>query len=100
MCSAIVGTLQELGNDRLTAGRVNWIAGDPPDAAIRAEVKIRYKARPMEATITPLSSDRVEVVFDEPLRDITPGQGAIFYHGDVCLGGGIIERRAAVVENS
>ncbi len=90
----IVGTLDELGADRLTAGRVNWIAGHVPDAPIRAAVKIRYKARPVMATISPLGTDRVEVVFEEPLRDITPGQGAIFYDGDICLGGGIIERRA------
>jgi tRNA-specific 2-thiouridylase len=55
-------------------------------------VKIRYKARPVMATITPLANQRAAVQFDEQLRDITPGQGAIFYDGDVCLGGGIIER--------
>src|SRR5262249_9998934 len=88
----IVGTQAELGRDSLTAGRVNWIAGEPPTTPIRAEIKIRYKARPMLGTITPLEEDRVTVQFDERLRDITPGQGAVFYDGDTCLGGGIIER--------
>ncbi|HML21656.1 MAG TPA: tRNA 2-thiouridine(34) synthase MnmA [Aggregatilinea sp.] len=86
----IVGTLDELGRRSLIAGRVNWTSGDVPDAPFRAEVKIRYKARPAPATVTPGGPDRVQVTFDAPLRDITPGQGAVFYDGDVCLGGGII----------
>lgn len=88
----IVGTADELGGRRLTASRVNWVSGVTPDAPFEAEVKIRYKARPVPARVTPLGDDRVEVEFGEPLRDITPGQGAVFYKGDVCLGGGIIDR--------
>jgi tRNA-uridine 2-sulfurtransferase len=88
----IVGTADELGTDRLIAACVNWISGEVPTEPIRAEVKIRYKARPAWATITPMGADKAQVVFDEKLRDITPGQGAVFYHGDVCLGGGIITR--------
>jgi len=88
----IVGAHDELGSDQLTAARVNWIAGEPPAKPIRAEVKIRYKARPALATITPLDDDHAAVQFDGRLRDITPGQAAIFYDGEICLGGGIIER--------
>jgi len=91
----IVGTKTELGCDHLTAARVNWIAGSPPPEPIRAYVKIRYKAQPALATVTPMSSDRVAVQFDEPLRDITPGQAAVFYDDDMVLGGGIIERPPA-----
>ncbi|HLV34003.1 MAG TPA: aminomethyltransferase beta-barrel domain-containing protein, partial [Spirillospora sp.] len=58
----------------------------------RAEVKIRYKAKPAAALIEPLGTDRIRVRFDEPVRDATPGQGAVIYDGEVCLGGGIIER--------
>ena len=90
----VVGTAEELGSDRLTAGRVNWVSGAPPAAPVRAEVKIRYKAAPSRATVTPLDGHRVEVVFDTRLRDITPGQAAVFYDGEVCLGGGIIQRRS------
>ncbi len=90
----IVGPREELGHDRLTARQVNWIAGAPPERAIRAEVKIRYKAAPVPATITPLPDNRAEVRFESPVRDITPGQGAVFYDGEVCLGGGVIERPA------
>ncbi len=89
----IVGTKAELGCAHLTAGRVNWVVGSPPPAPIRVQVKIRYKAQPALATVTPLTHDRVDVQFDEPLRDITPGQGAVFFDGDMVLGGGIIERQ-------
>jgi tRNA-specific 2-thiouridylase len=88
----VVGTVDELGQDRLTAARVNWVSGQGPAEPIRAQVKIRYKAPPVWGTITPLPADRVEVHFDQRLRDITPGQAAVFYDGDVCLGGGVIQR--------
>lgn len=93
----IVGTRADLGADGLTAHRVNWVAGAPPSAGepFRAQVKIRYKANPMPAWVRALADDRMAVTFDEPLRDITPGQGAVVYDGDECLGGGIIERSAA-----
>lgn len=90
----VVGPAEALGNDRLTAARVNWVAGAPPAGPFRAEVKIRYKAAPAGATVTPLPGGRAQVVFDERLRDITPGQAAVFYDGSICLGGGIIQREA------
>lgn len=89
----IVGTAEELGSTDLTAKRVNWIAGEPPSDRFRASVKIRYKAKPVPAWVEPLADERMKITFDAPLRDITPGQGAVVYDGDVCLGGGIIERR-------
>jgi len=91
----IVGTLDELGQDRLTAGRVNWTSGRPPAGPFRAEVKIRYRAALAGAEVTPLPGARASVVFDQPLRDITPGQAAVFYADEVCLGGGVIEREQA-----
>jgi tRNA-specific 2-thiouridylase len=69
------------------------VSGVAPTEPFRAGVKIRYKAKPIPATITPLEASRMRVQFDEPLRDITPGQGAVVYDGDVCCGGGIIERQ-------
>jgi tRNA-specific 2-thiouridylase len=87
----VVGPARELGKARLVARDVNWIAGQPPARPIEAQIKIRYKARPMPGTIYPLGDGRVEVRFEAPLRAITPGQGAVFYQGDQCLGGGLIE---------
>lgn len=95
--TVVVGPAAELGRDRLTARAVNWIAGRPPAEPIRAQVKIRYKARPAAATVIPLPDDRVEVRFDRPLRDITAGQAAVFYDGEVCLGGGLIEAEGVTV---
>jgi tRNA-specific 2-thiouridylase len=88
----IVGTHDELGRDELTANRVNWVSDDAPIEAFRAQVKIRYKSSAQAALVTPLGEDRFAVKFDEPLRDITPGQGAVIYDGETCLGGGQIEK--------
>jgi tRNA-specific 2-thiouridylase len=90
----VVGTAGELGRNGLVAERVNWVSGAAPEGPVRAEVKIRYKARPAWATVSSLPAHRAEVAFDAPLRDISPGQAAVFYQGEVCLGGGIIERES------
>ncbi len=87
----VVGPAAELGRDHLTAHSVNWIAGQPPAGPFEVQVKIRYKARPAVATVAPLSDGRVDVRLAQPLRDITRGQAAVFYQGEVCLGGGLIE---------
>ncbi|MCO5212484.1 MAG: tRNA 2-thiouridine(34) synthase MnmA [Caldilinea sp.] len=90
----VVGTAAELGRASLTAERVTWTLDEAPPAGSRVQCKIRYKAQAVDCTIFPQEGARVAVRFDEPLRDITPGQGAIFYDGDLCLGGGIIARGA------
>jgi len=96
----IVGTAEELGSTRLTAKRVNWVRGEPPAQSFRATVKIRYKAKPQTALVEVLAESQIRVTFDEPLRDITAGQGAVVYHDDVCLGGGIIERAERALSQS
>ncbi len=87
----IVGTQAELGQNEFVAANVNWVSGGPPNAAFRAQVKIRYKATPTWATVTPLDGQRVRVHLDEPARDVTPGQAAVFYTDEVCSGGGTIQ---------
>ncbi|MEI2420273.1 aminomethyltransferase beta-barrel domain-containing protein, partial [Arthrospira platensis SPKY2] len=57
--------------------------------------KVRYRAKPQPCTLYPEAGDRVRVRFDQPLRDITPGQGAVFYDGDRALGGGLIAKEGA-----
>jgi tRNA-uridine 2-sulfurtransferase len=91
----IIGPEAELGCDRLIATSVNWTLDQPPPAGAMVQCKIRYKARAVDCTLDPLPNGDVAVQFAEPLRDITPGQGAVFYDGDLCLGGGLITRRAA-----
>jgi tRNA-specific 2-thiouridylase len=88
----IVGGEADLGRDELVAGPVHWIAGGAPAAQIlHAQVKIRYKAPLAPATVTLLPDQYVHLRFDHPLRDITPGQAAVLYDGEVCLGGGTIQ---------
>jgi tRNA-specific 2-thiouridylase len=92
----VVGRAEELGKCELVATDMNWITGSAPDGEIRVRAKIRYRAAEASATVNALSpwpktGDRARVVFDQPLRDITPGQAVVFYNGEVCLGGGVIE---------
>src|SRR6266403_2277145 len=68
----------------------NWISCENPSAPIRAFAKIRHKHEPAPATIKPLDATSARVTFDTPQRAITPGQAAVFYDGDVVLGGGWI----------
>ena len=88
----IVGRNQDLLRARLTAKDVNWISIAPIVAPLRGQVKIRNKHVAASATISPTADpERVDVHFDEPQRAVTPGQGAVFYDGDLVLGGGWIE---------
>jgi tRNA-specific 2-thiouridylase len=86
----IVGDDAELRSSSCEVRDVNWIAVEELTAPVRAEVKIRHRHEPAAATVEPLNSDRAIVRFDELQRAVTPGQGAVFYVGDVVLGGGWI----------
>jgi tRNA-specific 2-thiouridylase len=87
----VVGIEAELGSRELIAQDVNWIAGEAPGESFRAQVKTRYTAKEAWAEVTPLDGNKVEVRFDAPQRDITPGQAAVFFDGDIVLGGGLIQ---------
>ncbi|MFQ5813957.1 MAG: tRNA 2-thiouridine(34) synthase MnmA [Anaerolineae bacterium] len=86
----VVGTKAELGRRELVATEVNYVSGQVPQGPLEITAKIRYKAIEAEALLTPLENGRVRVTFAQPQRDITPGQGVVFYQGEVVLGGGII----------
>jgi tRNA-specific 2-thiouridylase len=85
------------GNDELlragfTARDVNWISIAGVVGSARAQIKIRNKHAAAPATLHATGDPgRVEVLFDAPQRAVTPGQGAVFYDGDLVLGGGWIE---------
>jgi len=88
----VVGSNDDLLRDRFFAREVNWISIAGVEGAARAQVKIRNKHAAAAATIVPSSDPaRVEVRFDESQRAVTPGQGAVFYSGELVLGGGWIE---------
>ena len=91
----IVGKEGELGQKDLIAEQVTWVAGKPLSSRFKAQIKIRYKAQVVMGMVTILEKDHVYVIFDQPMRDITPGQAVVFYISDVVLGGGIITNHVA-----
>jgi tRNA-specific 2-thiouridylase len=88
----VIGRHEELLRSTMKVNGVNWISIDPPSAPICAQVKIRNKHAAAPATIIPSSaSESIEIHFDDAQRAVTPGQAAVFYDGDLVLGGGWIE---------
>jgi tRNA-specific 2-thiouridylase len=87
-----VGENEELLRSSFVVKDVNWIALDGLGKETECEIKIRYQHVPQKGMIYPLTEDEVMVKFNRPERAITPGQSAVFYQGDVVLGGGVIER--------
>ncbi|MBK0125371.1 tRNA 2-thiouridine(34) synthase MnmA [Pantoea sp. S61] len=82
----------------LIAQQLDWVDRHTMTAPLRCTVKTRYRQTDIPCEIIPLDSNRIEVRFDEPVAAVTPGQSAVFYLGDVCLGGGIIEQRLPLAE--
>jgi tRNA-specific 2-thiouridylase len=75
----------------LLANQLHWVDRSGPQQAMRCTVKTRYRQQDIPCQITPHSDGSVLVEFDEPQIAVTPGQSAVFYQNEVCLGGGIIE---------
>jgi len=86
-----LGPESDIFTTRLTARDVNWTLGIPPSAHFTASAKIRYSALEKPAQIFSLPGQRIEVVFEEKQRAITPGQSVVLYDENCVLGGGIIE---------
>jgi tRNA-specific 2-thiouridylase len=91
----IVGKKSELGKDQFLVSQLNWISIIPPQESIECDVKIRYQSESVKASVHPSGTEAVMVQLTQPLPDITPGQAAVFYQEDICLGGGIIQRKQA-----
>ena len=86
----VVGSRDALGQKQFHVRDINWISGVPVTAEKQIETKIRYKARAVPGLIDQSSSSEAIVKLSSPASGVTPGQGAVFYDGDICLGGGII----------
>jgi len=85
-----LGEHQELFKPGLIADRVNYVSGTTFAGARPVTAKIRYSAPRVKATAIPLGSERLQVVFEQPQRAITPGQAVVLYEGDQVLAGGTI----------
>ncbi|NBI13870.1 tRNA 2-thiouridine(34) synthase MnmA [[Haemophilus] felis] len=77
----------------LIASQLHWVDRQPIREPLRCTVKTRYRQEDISCEIQPLDDDNIRVIFDEPQIAVTPGQSAVFYQGEVCLGGGIIEEK-------
>ncbi|MGH8278162.1 MAG: tRNA 2-thiouridine(34) synthase MnmA [Gammaproteobacteria bacterium] len=74
----------------LTASELHWIASAPPASKFRCTAKSRYRQADQVCTVTLGAAGDCRVEFAQPQRALTPGQYAVFYRGDACLGGGVI----------
>jgi tRNA-specific 2-thiouridylase len=86
----VVGPASQLGRRAVEVEDVSFVAGSPPPLPASITLKIRYTGREVKATLCPRDGGTIRVHLDEPARDITPGQGAVFYQDEIVLGGGII----------
>ncbi len=103
MNRVVVATRAEAGTKKCYVGEINWISIDEPKSPIMVDVQVRYRSKPVQATIVPLkqsnkaniasSSKRCKLIFQEEQFSISPGQAAVFYLGEIVLGGGLIEAR-------
>jgi len=87
----IVGTKERLERYKFSLRDVHWVVEEPPAPSFTAGVQIRYRAKEASCNIKILDIDRASVTLAKPIPGITPGQAAVFYNGDICLGGGIIQ---------
>ena len=81
-----------LYSDGLIANQMHWVSREKPATPLRCAVKTRYRQEDIPCTLTYLNDDEIEVIFDQPQKAVTPGQSAVFYLGEECLGGAIIGR--------
>lgn len=78
----------------LYASTIDWVAGEPPSLPLSCTAKTRYRQADQACQIVADGSG-YRVLFDQLQRAVTPGQSVVFYQGDVCLGGGVIEETFA-----
>jgi tRNA-specific 2-thiouridylase len=83
---------EKLYSDAIIANKVSWVSNKPKLEEFECTAKFRYRQEDHKVTVRLLDDDQVKVIFHEPIRAVTPGQSAVFYQGDECLGGGTIDK--------
>ena len=87
----VLGDEEELKKPDCLVADTNWIRMEAPAEAFEADVKLRYRFRPVRATLIP-EEGGVRIKFKSPESGVSPGQSAVFYDGDAVIGGGIIRK--------
>ena len=85
------GDSAKLYSNALECDKFSWIAGKPEVDEIKCNAKFRYR-QPDQGVTVRVNGDGIYVAFDKPQRAVTPVQFVVLYDGEVCLGGGVIER--------
>lgn len=80
-----------LNSDRAIIRMVNWTYKEKPSKDVHVGCKFRYRQKDLGVTLRFIKDDEVELIFDQPYKAVTPGQAAVFYLDNICLGGGIID---------
>ncbi len=86
-----VGDREDLLSEGMLVSGIRWTRGFPPADSFSCTVRIRYRNRGVAATVLTRGNEAT-VAFESPQSAVTPGQSAVFYDGDIVLGGGFIER--------
>jgi tRNA-uridine 2-sulfurtransferase len=89
--TVVIGPREELLGRGVVAREVNWLV-DPVAEGAEVEVQIRHHARAARGVLVRSGTDEVEIVFEQPVSAITPGQSLVLYSAATVLGGGVIER--------
>ncbi|MGH8658635.1 MAG: tRNA 2-thiouridine(34) synthase MnmA [Gammaproteobacteria bacterium] len=76
----------------LVAKALSWVSGEAPPIPYRCFAKTRYRQADQSCALIRLECHSLSVRFDAPQRAVTPGQSVVFYQGEICLGGGVIEK--------
>ncbi|WP_163101835.1 tRNA 2-thiouridine(34) synthase MnmA [Peribacillus alkalitolerans] len=82
---------EKLYSDSIKAVDISWVGKVPQDGELTCTAKFRYRQADNAVTVKLLPNGEAQVIFDEPIRAVTPGQAVVFYNGDECLGGGTID---------
>jgi tRNA-specific 2-thiouridylase len=88
----VVGRRDEIATHRFGVTGRRFVAGEPPAERFEASVRIRHRGTEVACEVTLVGNDRFAVETAEPVWAPAPGQAAVLYDGDICLGGGRIAR--------